>query len=759
MAEGPTPFLRMIADPEGEGAEGPILDEAARRAFPGAEAARWLRVCRRLEDAGYGAAVNAAYRRYAPGCAELVGADAAIELADVVSIVAIKAGRAAAAATPPAAVEAARRIGDSVRFRSWLGLIQRFAALAPESIGDILARTDKLLSQLNVSRFEAWLLAGVRSGGGDPERRLRYFSMQDPEAERWLLRESGEVLFSDVDQRLKAYLIALWQIRAPVREPSPTAPEQSRRRASFHNGLIRMPATFPGFRGEQAEAQFRAALAHIGAHIVHTRRKFPLGQLKPLQVALVSLVEDARVEHLAMREFPGLRRLWLPFHVAQASGAMTAPSLLARLSRALLDPDFSDGNGWVQRGRDMFFERQDAWEDQDISRTIGNLLGNELGQMRVQFNPRTYMVNPPYRDDNLGVWDFGDPAGAELEDMDLLVESVQFDQREDMPPDREREEEAAAQDDLNRAAAVETQAEEGTPVARYPEYDHLLGRERAEWTTVVEYPARPGPTTAIDRLLEERHDLVDRIRKLIRAARVSRPQRRKRQPEGEAVDLDAAIEAMISLRAADVPDPRIYSRYERRYRDLSVSVLLDISESTKDRVRGSGLSVLDIEKQATVLLAQAMAGLGDPFAIAAFCSDGRDDVHYLRIKDFGRPYDAYSQACLAGLEGGLSTRIGAAMRHAGADLRQQATHRRLLMVVTDGEPSDIDVSDRQYLVEDARRAVMTLANDGIDVFCVGLDSGGDSYLSRIFNRRNVVQIDRLERLPERLPMIYLRLTA
>jgi len=80
-------------------------------------------------------------------------------------------------------------------------------------------------------------------------------------------------------------------------------------------------------------------------------------------------------------------------------------------------------------------------------------------------------------------------------------------------------------------------------------------------------------------------------------------------------------------------------------------------------------------------------------------------------------------------------------------------------VVTDGEPSDIDVPDRRYLVEDARHVVHDLAHDGIDVFCVGLDSGGDSYLTRIFGRRNVVQIDRLERLPERLPMIYFRLTA
>lgn len=760
MAEHATPFLKVVAGPEGGASDGPILDGAAMRAFPGTEGARWLRVCRRLEGAGYGESVNAAYRRCAPVCAELVGPDAAMELADVVSVVAIKAGRAAAAATPVAAEAAARRIADPVRFRSWLGLIQRFATLAPESIGEILARTDMLLSHLNVSRFEAWLLAGVRSGGGDAGRRLRYFSMEDPEAERWLLRESGEVLFTDVDRRLKAWLTALWGIRAPVREPSATAPEQSRRRASFQNGLIRMPATFPGYRGEQAEELFRAALAHIGAHFVYSRRKFPIGRLKPLQVALVSLIEDARVEQLAMREFPGLRRLWLPFHIAQASGSLTAPSLLARLSRALLDPDFSDGNGWVQRGRDMFYERESEWENQEISRAIGNLLGNELGQMRVQFNARTYIVNPVYRDDNLGLWDFGDQDAPEMEDFELLVESVQFDQRDDTPPDREREEESTAQDDVNRAAAAtEAAADEGTPVARYPEFDYLLGRDRAEWTTVVEYPARPGSTALIDRLLDERQDLVNRIRKLIRAARVSRPQRLKRQAEGEVVDLDAAIEAMISFRADEAPDPRIYSRYERRYRDLSVSVLLDISESTKDRLRGGGATVLDIEKQATVLLAQAMAGLGDPFAIAAFCSDGRDDVHYLRVKDFGRPYDAYSQACLAGLEGGLSTRIGAAMRHAGDDLKRQLTHRRLLLVVTDGEPSDIDISDRQYLVEDARRAVIGLGNDGIDVFCVGLDSGGDSYLTRIFNRRNVVQIDRLDSLPERLPMIYFRLTA
>ncbi|RMD62318.1 MAG: VWA domain-containing protein [Alphaproteobacteria bacterium] len=223
--------------------------------------------------------------------------------------------------------------------------------------------------------------------------------------------------------------------------------------------------------------------------------------------------------------------------------------------------------------------------------------------------------------------------------------------------------------------------------------------------------------------------------------------------------MDAMIEAAISRRLGEMPDPRIYMASQRRHRDLSILVLLDVSESTRDRVRGGDASVLDLERAATALLAHAMSEVGDPFAIHAFCSNGRQEVHYQRIKDFDTPYDAAAKSYLAGLSGGLSTRIGAAMRHGAADLRRQSTHRRLLLVVTDGEPSDIDVQDRRYLVEDARRAVLAVRHEGIDVFCVGLESGGDSYLTRIFGRRNVVQIDHLNRLPEKLPMLYFRLTS
>lgn len=740
----------------------PYKTSAAMRVFSGVHMEPWLRACRKLAYAGYGAAVLDSYVRNAVEVARLVGPERAIALVDGVSSVAIKSGVKAAEVLPAAAVKAAVRLDkDEARFRSWLGLMERCADLAPESMFMILAKMDTLLSQLNVSRLEAWILTGIRSAGADPQKRVAFFSFENPQAERWLNHESGSVVYSEMDRELRAYMAALWGIRVPMREPSVHATAQAQRRAGFGPGHIRVPSSYPGFRGAQAEDLFRAVVAHIGAHLLYSGDPFPVAKLKPVQVALISLIEDARVEQLAMRKFPGLRRLWLPFHIAQATGSLTAPSMMARLSRALIDANFYDGDGWVRRARDMFYERKDDWNNPAISREIGGLIGNDLGQMRVQFNAKTYVPEPPYRDDNLGLWDFGDQGPPDDAEAEVQFDSVDIQEQEDdeTSPDREREEPEENDDaDVNKVS-IEYVEQEGLPVARYPEYDYKTGRSRPDWTTVVEYAPTPGPAHKIDDILEKQSAVVRRITSLITSAKISQPQKINRQSEGDFLDLNASIEAMISRRVGEIPDPQVYGRSERRHRDLSVHVLLDISESTNDKAVGSPQSIIELERQATALLAHAMSGLGDPFAIAAFSSNQRDDVRYHRIKDFGAPYGAVSKSYLAGLIGGYSTRIGAAMRHAAQDLKRQQTHRRLLLVITDGEPSDLDVTDKSYLVEDARHVIHDLAMSGIDVFCVGLDSGGDSYLSRIFGRRNVVQIDKLENLPEKLPMLYFRLTS
>jgi hypothetical protein len=546
----------------------------------------------------------------------------------------------------------------------------------------------------------------------------------------------------------------LWGDNPPLRETPASAPEQARRRPGFDGSIVRLPSAYPGFQRDDAERLYRAAVAHIGAHLRFTRERFALGSLKPMQIALVSLIEDARVERLAMRELPGLARLFLPFHAAQPTSAINAPMLFARLARALADPAYEDPNPWIAKARAAFLAEQDL-SDQQLSRRIGNLLGNDLGQMRLQFDAKTYVVQPAYRDDNLGLWDFGDD-GQQSADAEEVLSSARIRQEEkDDRPDRvELESKPDAE-----AGQIEIQQVEmnGRLVARYPEFDYVTGREQRDWTSVKEYLAESGPAERVAGLREQRADLANRLTALIRSARVSRAERLRRQSEGDFLDIDACIDAAIARRIGEPPSPRIHGRYERRSRDLSVLLLLDASQSTGDRVRDGRQTVLDVERQAAALLSQAMSGLGDPFALAAFCSNKRDDVRYMRVKDFGQPYDELVESRLAGLQGGFSTRLGAAMRHAGADLATQRSYRRLLLVVTDGEPSDIDVEDRRYLVEDARKAVQGLSRLAIDTFCVGLDSCAESYLGRIFGQRNAISIATVERLIELLPRLYLKL--
>jgi nitric oxide reductase NorD protein len=724
----------------------------ARASLPAAVLDLWVVACGDINShLGPNAAMG--FIRNSPSVAAAAGPNAVLELATFAREFARLAGRNATLNLFVAAPQAARRLGTNNAFSEWLRVIGRVAERAPESVGLLLDRSGRLLDSLDLRSFETWALGGIRAAENDPERRLKFFALLDTRSLQTLEHGAETVAFTDVERELKAFIAALWRSTPPVRSLSP-AGFDTPRRACFERGIIRLPQSSRGVEGQTGKDLFRATLAHIMAHFQFKGEKFALGGLKPVQVALISLIEDARVEQLAISRFPGLRRFWLPFHLAEASGVLTAPALMARLTRALLDPTYFDPHGWVNKGRDLFFAERVRWTDPAISRSIGGLLGNDLGQMRVQFNPRTYVVEPAYRDDNQGLWEMPSTAGAIGE---TLYESVRFEQSETLEADRQRE--RGGDGPANFAQLVPEDTEVGIPVARYPEWDYLINRERADWTTVLEYNPSDGRVERIEEILERHPETAYRISALVQAAKVSRPVRMRRQREGDRLDIEATIAAAIDLRAGLTPSPNIFARLERRWRDLSVLLLIDASQSTNDMAKGAGRSVLELERDASALLAHAMDGTGDPFAIHAFCSDTRDDVHYYRLKDFDTIWGTIAKRRLAGVEGRFSTRMGAALRHAGRCLASHQSYRKLLLLISDGEPSDVDIADRRYLVEDARRAVLSLRHQGIDVFCVGLDAGGDSYLSRIFGRANVIQLDRIERLPEKLPLLYFRLAG
>ena len=732
-----------------------------RKQLPGVLRDQWLDAFRDLgELTADRPRTSLDLARVTPWMARTLGSDAALELAKTTVKVARHAGNAAAGVLTHSRRAAVVADGPE-GFHIWLASLAELAAAVPEVVGPVAGRTDTLLARLGPRGFRAWLVSGLAISNHDA--RLVHFARTDAAALEAFGSDVGQVRLAMMEKRLKAMVVGLWGAHVILRPASAGKALPVARRASFDGPLIRLPDSFAGFSAANAEALFKAAVAHLGAHRAFSLGKFEVRELRPLQVVLVSLIEDARVELLAAREFPGLLRLWKRFHIVGEADVPAdlnpAEPLLARLARALIDPDFPDASPWIAKARGMFREAGPDYDDPAEIRRIGMLLGNDLGQMRVQFNAKTYVVQPAYRDDNMGIWDFGPPPDT-ADETDSVVESIRIERTEDPHnnPDREQKEHDPGSGEPT-GRVRHTDATQGVAVAQYPEWDYLAARQIHDWTTLVEYDLTQMVPGVIDRILDDYADTKRRIEVLVRLARVSRPVRLRCQVEGDRLDLDAAIRVASDLRAGLSPEARVYESSALLQRDLSVLVLLDVSESTKDTIRGGIQSAFSVERAATALLAEAMDGMGDPFALHAFCSDGRSDVRYHRIKDFGQPYNAAAKARFGGLRPGFSTRLGAALRHAGEQISGQLTHRRLILVITDGEPSDVDVDDCRYLAEDARKAVHDLGKKGTDVFCVALTRSRNEFPDRIFGRRNYIQIFNVDRLPEMLPMLFLKLTT
>ena len=184
---------------------------------------------------------------------------------------------------------------------------------------------------------------------------------------------------------------------------------------------------------------------------------------------------------------------------------------------------------------------------------------------------------------------------------------------------------------------------------------------------------------------------------------------------------------------------------------------LTCSTSSQRKGDGSDQTTLELFQDAVSLLAWSIEKLGDSLAISGFHSNTRHDVRYLHIKGYGEHFNDDVKARLAAMQAGYSTRVGAAMRHAAHTLGARSADKKLMLILTDGRPSDVDAHDERLLIEDARQAVKELDRDGIFTYCISLDPKADEYVGDIFGRQFAV-IDHIERLPEKLPALFMALT-
>jgi hypothetical protein len=754
----------------------------AARVFSSRGLDNYLKGAVALQNLGRGEELVVTFIQSMPEVARAIGEDVLADIVNFLLGMASKTSGAVLALIAGTAPLAAGRLGDETLFRQYLSVLSIVLAQAPRGLRPMLENLDRLLTQLTLGGLRRWVMWGAQAYKADFDGQQRYFSLQSSDSLSVLQQERKGTLFVDVQRRLNIYLRAMWGRDFFIR---PTAGDYESReglRPYIERHVIYIADAYDDVRpaGADAAAQpavsgaevYRAAANHCAAHLAFTRAPLSAQTLDAVQRAVIEAIEDARVETLAIRQFPNMRAAWLALHPVPDTGAPQAVGdLINRLARALLDPDSADPHPWVREGMALFHAEPDL-SDNQISWNIGVALAHGLEALDLPgFNARTDGLRAVYRDDNRTVW--GSEAYDEMAALEAtwapkqvrkkvsLMEMVNEVNNEYAGDDAEEIWVLPTEFFLDQEGVSINSLEGREPVAdpvHYAEWDYQIQLDRPSWVTVLERRPPVGDLALIDKIIEDNKPVVSRLKFLIESMIPQGMQRIRRVEDGDELDINAAIRAMVDIRMGQQPDTRIMMRHKRSQRDLAVMVLLDQSASSNDKVRGQDYSILDLSRAATVLLAGALDRIGDPFALHGFCSDGRHDVHYHRFKDFDQPYDELVRARLAGMKGAYSTRMGAALRHAGAALRLRPQRKKVIFVITDGEPADNDVRDPQYLRFDAKRAVDELGRDGITVYALSLDPNADQYVARIFGASNFTVLDHVARLPEKLPMLYLGLT-
>jgi len=642
--------------------------------------------------------------------------------------------------------EVSRRLGSLALLRGYIDMVFDFMERTTGSIHgfhttipspglpEFLDKVPLLLRSLSCAGVRNWLEYGIRNYANHPERQKDYFSLQSADSRAVMQRERHGTLFMDNERKLDLYLRSLWDDGDHL-VPYSLAFDELRKPMPYYDAYgIRVPDVYDDRDGIRGIDRYRVLLAHIAGHRKWTEAIIA-DNYSPFQRVAIEHFEDARIDRLVMAEYPGVRPLILALHPRPGEQDCNPQKescirhRLAMFSYAALNP----GHGYENPDLLEFIERFNALmaSGEHSTQAMASLAISYIARTRRQADlaANVYFTDTEvdYRDDNRHMWRF-------IEEGD---EEEQFEEERKLNP--------------------EEKETDRLPPRLYHEWDYNTQTFRPDWVSVYEHLHPAGDAGFIDRLLAKHDALAKQLKRILDLLKPQQFVRVRYQEEGSELDLDVAIRSLIDHKAGSQPDPRINMSHRNDGRDIAVLLLLDLSASLNDVPEGCEQTILELSQEAVSLLGLAIDGLGDDFAIAGFSSNTRHEVFYQHIKGFTEQWDDSVKARLAAMEAGYSTRMGAALRHAGHYLGARKADKKLLLVLTDGEPSDIDVDDPQLLIEDAHKAVGELDQDGIYTYCINLDAHADEYVADIFGKQYTV-IDRIERLPEKLPQLFMALT-
>ena len=434
----------------------------------------------------------------------------------------------------------------------------------------------------------------------------------------------------------------------------------------------------------------------------------------------------------------------------------TAPNFGLLKLMALHQAMLLDHSRYLENGGKIFFDPVPIHLDADKRLTV--LLPGLLKEMEAALNndlPTTY----PHKLDKkirlpLPWW--GDILPELIDQTNATIASIKkqaSDAYEDVPPEvietlpaammaqGERDGDALWEmfremlDNMVFDSPDAEELQENVRTFFYKEWDQNLSDYKLDWSLVRQRPANGDPNDFVDELSTRLHDIITLLRRQFMKLKPERFRKYRAQPNGDALDIDALVQAHVDMRTGSGLSENVYIRRDKRIRDVAVLFLLDLSGSTEEMVNNR--RVIDVQKEAMALMAEALDALGDPYAVFGFSSEGRFRVDMFSVKDFSEPYDEKVRYRLGNLEPLGLTRMGAVIRHAVYKLQGVSATVKLLVLLTDGRPYDLEYGTLDYAVADTGKAISEARQARIHPFIITSNHKGAEYLNQFLPRLKV----------------------
>ena len=532
------------------------------------------------------------------------------------------------------------------------------------------------------------------------------------------------------------------------------------------------------------------------AFLAHADDRPPVTAKNPLHADLIFIAQAWKTTQLVIERYPGLGRRYAELCAAlkQVRPARRLPTYEARLEKIIQDVLFDEGqrHGDTKALMQLVLSGEDLPDFPKIPRKYKGFLMVPLwGEVDVmhwdvidstEYAEEDESANSPYKDlrdgrKHDGVREENDQVDKQdplalnrFEKVISIAEMVNVNRGVD---DDEDDDVQSAVDDLDEMSltrnkrtvastikldmSVAGQAIDETPVIAehsYPEWDYRLQAYRQNFCAVFSALAEDE-----DESWQADEASRRRVKRIQRQFEALRPKRERvyRQQDGKDLDIDAMIRSACDLQATGEGSDQIYIDYRNQTRDLAAAILADVSLSTDSWL--DGRRVLDVEKEALMALALGLKASGDDNAIYCFSSRKRHNIRVDCLKDFDEEMSVHVQNRISALKPGYYTRMGAAIRHVTTQLLERPNHHRLLLLISDGKPNDMDHYEGRYGIEDTRMAIREARAQGVAVFGVTVDEKARDYFPYLFGPGGGAIIPHIDNLPSALPAIFRNLLS